>query len=551
MRAAALYDAAPKPDSPGLKALVAAALDAACSAGATYAEVHVRVSQRELLHPPSTRFARGDQLLFDATPWQTHFNGLYYPPERSTTLGFGIRALVQGAWGFAGSTELPTIDRVAACGRTAAVQAKRAAQHQSGVVELAPAPAVTGTWVMPGIDPIAVPLAEKLDVLGACADAVPDLALNALGGASAQLLTEERTFASSEGAFTTQVTYTTGAQWNIGALVDPMEGSGAWFSNFLTPVGAGWEYIATQPFAERARELIDYAGRLQRKTEAVQVGRYDVVFDAYATAALLDDTLGTATELDRAMGALANSVGTSYLNDPVAMLGTDQVAAPVVTVTTNRSMPGGAATVKWDDEGVVPRDTALITNGQLTDFQTTRESATWLRPAYQRLGRQVVSNGCAHALGATTPMSQRHPNMVLHPGAQALTFDELVKGTKRGYAVLGHRPGNTNVYDIFGRVPQIMEDGTNDSQVMTGTFRGQYVVEIQNGQLGRWLGNAELTYRTSELWRNVTALGGPSSVGIFGLERWREMAVDRTTHTVSAIPMLVANVAITDARNRV
>src|SRR5690606_18852292 len=150
------------------------------------------------------------------------------------------------------------------------------------------------------------------------------------------------------------------------------------------------------------------------------------VLDAPSMVALLDRTLGRATELDRALGYEANAGGTSYLNDPFGMLGSYEAGAPLLTVTGNRSEPGGLATVQWDDEGVRPDTFPLVENGVLTDFQTTRESAGWLEDYYARTGRPFRSHGCANAPAAVDPPLQHTPNLVLTPGREELDFDDLV-----------------------------------------------------------------------------------------------------------------------------
>jgi len=530
----ALYDAAPTPDSPDLRAITAAALTTATAAGATYADVQITVTHRELIRftPRQVQVDRFDRLPLDVYCYERY--GIP-GPARSTVVGIGVRALVRGYWGFAGFDGIPTTDIAATLGTTAATQAQYAARGPARSVELAPTPVVTGTWAMPGVDPFTVPLSEKLDVAGALADAVCETPYGVEISCDLQLQTEMRTFASSAGSATTQTTYCIGADCNISALKDQAIDGVVRTADFMTPAGIGWD-VWCAGLDEQARTLVDHTASMQTLVNTWrrgEPGRYDVVFNAYATARLLDETLGAATELDRAMGYLANTLGTSYLHDPVAMLGIEHVAAPAITVTANRNMPGGAATVRWDDEGVVPRDIALVTNGVLTDFQTTRESSSWLAPVYARLGRPVISNGCAYAAGARMPLTQRRPNLVLQPGTATQSFEDLVKSTKKGVAVIG---------------------GTcsGDMQALNGMGKPEFVFEIVDGQLTRSLGDFQYIYRAPEVWRNVVALGGPDSARSFGFVHTRDASDtsrgDRGTsaaHSVSAVPMKVANVAFT------
>jgi TldD protein len=511
----------PPPDVPEIKALADAALDAAHAAGAIYAEVHVRVAQRE--------------------SWDRVFRlQLIDSPGCALHVAFGVRALVQGYWGYEGYDGVATRDVAVRMGRAAVMQAKTAATGKARTVELASTPVVTGTWTMPvAIDPFTVSYEEKYDTLAA----MNDFAMRMRGVLDSQavlehstnLITdidfskEERTFVSSSGSFVTQTNYCTACDFRIRVDSDwRTELSVGRSTGLLSMAGAGWEYVRDAGYRDRVQQMIEEALRA-RRPKPVDVGRYDIVFDAQATAGILNRTIGDGTAIDRAMGT-AVSGNTSFLSDPLAMLGTFEVGSPLLTVSANRSMPGGAATVKWDDEGVEPPPTMLVHEGRLTDYQTTRESASWLASYYQRAGMPVRSNGCAEALGSRPP-GMRTPNLVMQPGSQELSFDELVKDTQRGLAVLG---GSTHT----------------DFQALNGYGQGALVYEINNGKLGASVAGALYQYRTPEFWRSLVALGGPQSAHPFGFSTWSEDDIwrftDRVAHTVSAVPMKVTGVAVVD-----
>lgn len=503
---------APRVGSPDLKALTEAALEAARAAGATYADVNFRSMLQE-------QSGLDEQDLFS--------------PYFATRYSWGVRALVNGYWGFVGLDGTATVDDIAQMARDATAEAKTAAKGKTRIVELAPTPVVTGTWTTPiEVDPFAVSYEEKYDYLAGLNDWVsrlwPDI--RCMGGFSCRR--DEHTFASSEGSYITQTTYLTRGNWGFLTERDwVMEKNGYLSADFLSVAGAGWEYVRKSPIRERAMQLIEEALR-SRRPKPVDVGRYDIVFDAPAMAHFLDASVGTATQLDRAMGYKANGVGTTYLNDPAEMLGTFKVGSPLLTVTTNRSMPQGAATVKWDDEGVAPSEATLVKDGILADYQTTREAASWIASYYNRVGMPVRSNGCACVFGSAPPM-QRTPNLVMRPGTQNVTFEDLVKDTKRGLAVLGGGMIRT------------------DFQALNGTFRYGRVYEVINGKLGTPIDNALVEYRAPEFWRNLKAIGGAQSAAPFGIEHWEDEKDDnRTPHTVSAVPAKVTGVAVADQWRR-
>ena len=121
------------------------ALDAARSAGASYADVRISRAQSQSV---ATREDRVTNM------------------SDSDTLGFGIRVLANGAWGFAASRDLARneIQRVA---RQAVAQARanRRAMHRP--VVLAPVEAVPdGRWAAPmRIDPFTIPIEDKAALL--------------------------------------------------------------------------------------------------------------------------------------------------------------------------------------------------------------------------------------------------------------------------------------------------------------------------------------------------------------------------------------------------
>lgn len=493
--------------------LVTVALDAARAAGATYAEVHYRIRQEE---------------------WWLRFSGEHYPvPSMKSYAGLGVRALFNGYWGFAGHDGRGTVDMAAQLGRDAAYQAKIAATGKPRSVELASAPAAVGRWDMPvAIDPFTVSLEEKADFVSALSGMLMRQRFGVNSGASLLFIKESRTFASSEGAHTVQTIYQTGGGIGVSVPADGVtEEPGARSVDVFSTAGAGWEYIRNAPVEEIAQQVIAEALR-SRKKKPVEIGRFDIAFDAQATAGLLNGSIGLATGLERALGYEANTEGTSYLNDPLVMLGTYRVGSPLVNVSANRSMPGGAATVQWDAEGVVPQEVALITDGVVTDFQTTRESASSLRPFYDKQGRPVRSNGCAGTFASTDAVRSWTPNIVLHPGASEVSFDDLVKNIKRGYAVCG------------GHV-------RTDFQLLNGDGTGDIVYEVVDGKLGTAVAGAQYLFRTPEFWKSIIMLGGARSARSYGIDQISSVpSRDWETHTVRAVPVLARNVVVTDTERR-
>ncbi|HEY9427406.1 MAG TPA: TldD/PmbA family protein [Gemmatimonadaceae bacterium] len=504
----------PPVEDPRLRALTARALESARSAGARYADVR-------LTHTRTREF------------WAR-----FVHDEEALTVG--VRALVDGYWGFA-SSPVWSPDEMARLGREAVHHAKVSAVGRPRTVELAPAPVVEdGHWTMPvELDPFALSPFEMEDFLRGLeiyAGRITSggvrvgIQLNNATG-----VVQEKVFASTDGSYYTQRTYHTGGVF-AGRVRLVESGIDSPFSlDCLSFAGLGWELYAAervpqvrdQPLREVIRQRVEETREtMLMPVKPVEVGRYDAVLDAWSMAQLIDHTLGRATELDRALGYEANAGGTSYLNDPFAMLGTYEAGAPLLTVTGNRSDPGAVATVQWDDEGVRPDAFPLVKDGVLTDFQTTRESAGWLEELYAKTGRPFRSHGCANAPAAVDAPLQHTPNLVLASGREALDFDALVAGMSEGIAVK--------------RVGLDM-DFQNSSGLGTGE-----VYEIKRGKRVARIASAGFLFRATELWKGLLDLGGAASVLRYGVSGSKGEPAQHCLHSVSAPPAAMKQLTLID-----
>jgi len=196
-------------------------------------------------------------------------------------------------------------------------------------------------------------------------------------------------------------------------------------------------------------------------------------------------------------------------------------------VLGSRSVPHGPAMVGWDDEGVVPEAFPLVKEGMLVDFATSRATASALGQWYAKAGRPVLSHGCTVAdTAADMPLIQA-PDLVLQPSSHECSFEQLVSSVSQGVAV-------------------VRGDCTMDSQQGSGQGSGT-IYEIVNGKLGRCLGpGAAFLFRSRELWKNVVALGGPSSAVMRGFTSEKGEPTQQVPHGVLAVPMHVQNVAVID-----
>jgi TldD protein len=473
-------------DSTDVQALVLRAIDVAKTAGAEYADVRLSRLLSQSVAPEAFGFS-GRQ--------STGSTGSF---SEAQTFSVAVRVRVRGGWGIA-SSPYWTPEEMVALVREAAVIAKANAPDALPHVEWMPIPVAQGHWTTPiKVDPFTIPIEEKLDLLRAWQD-LPARYRGCYGmwGTGVHFGREERAVATSEGAYFTQALYQSGTEFLFmrRPIGSKLSNNGQATARGLNgSYGAGWELFTEADLEGQLPALYEAADprkHIPLPVKQGEVGRYDLVLDAGTTGSLLERTLGAATHLDRAIGYMANADWTSYLGpDPLTLLGSFQAASPLVTVTANRSMPRGIATVKWDDEGVEPEDFTLIKDGVLVDYLTTRDLAPVLAPYYQKLGKPVRSHGCAEGIGRP---ALETPNLVLAPGKQDVDFAELVASTAKGIAL-------------------VEGDIEPDFQLRTGVGSSLHLREIVNGKLGAQLKGLEFLFRTADFWKALVALGGAKSV---------------------------------------
>ncbi len=210
--------AAPAADA-GVLDLANEALNAARSAGASYADVRIGRYRRQYI---STRERQVSEV------------------SDNESYGIGVRALASGCWGFA-ATSTMTRDGVQKAARDAVSLSRAARTVQRRPVELAPAAPVTGAWITPvQRDPIDVPLEDKIALLLRANEAALRVPNVRFVSSELALLREVKTLLTSEGTNVTQTIIRVGPGFEATAI-----GSGDFqtYEQELAPRGQGWEYV--------------------------------------------------------------------------------------------------------------------------------------------------------------------------------------------------------------------------------------------------------------------------------------------------------------------
>jgi TldD protein len=491
-------------DDPQLRELASKALDAAQSAGAQYADVRFTLTQSEQV------------------------SGMLYETEH---VAVGVRALVNGAWGFVSGPSW-TGAEVTRLGAQAAQQAaKNRWKTGPGVEFAAVPPAATGVWSTPvKRDVFSVTSEEKLDLVNEVLLHISSHQ-NGKGALAFSFERQEQTVATTDGTFVTQVLHTALKQSSI--RVGVANGGGLdRVAEWITPCGAGFEAVTDIDWGARIDALYEDAVK-KSSSQATDIGRFDVVLDGYAMAAFVAASLGEPLELDRARGFEANAAGTSYLAPPAEIVGQKQLGPTYLSVHANRSMPGGAATVGWDDEGIEPDAFELVKDGVVTDYSTTRQHVPVLSDYYRAHGYAARSHGCSGAGSAMDFPLVTTPNLVMEPARANTSFDDLVADLADGYAIIGG-------------------DWYMDQQGLTGQWSGggAMVYRVKRGKIGAPVMGPALLIRSVEFWKNLQAVGGLHTVRTRGIAATKGQPSFGYAYSVSAPAARITNVAVTDVRRK-
>ena len=109
----------------------------------------------------------------------------------------------------------------------------------------------------------------------------------------------------------------------------------------------------------------------------VGTGLKDLVLMPSHSALTIHEIIAHPTELDRIVGYEANYAGTSFVK--LEDLGKLKYGSKLLNIYADRTHPGGASTVGYDDDGVEAQKWPIIVrDGMLVGLQTNRETAHYI-----------------------------------------------------------------------------------------------------------------------------------------------------------------------------
>ena len=457
------------------KRLADGAMDAARADGATYCDVRIGRYLRQFV------ITREDKI-------ENVVN--------TESTGIGIRAIANGTWGFAATSDLSP-DGVAKAARQAVMIAKANSKLTVEPVQLA---AVKGvgevSWATPIVrNAMEVPIKEKVERLLEVNAAAMNAGASFVNSTLFQI-NEQKYFASTDGSYIDQDIHRIWAPVQVTA-VDKASGKFRRRDGLGAPMGMGYEYLDGRKEDKIALPggVIGYVNsydmledavaaarqaREKLKAPSVKPGRYDLVLDPSHLLLTIHESVGHPLELDRVLGYEANYAGTSFATLDKWKSKDYRYASDKVTIVADRTQKHSLGAVGYDDEGVKAQRWDLIKDGVLVNYQVIRDQAHILGLEH--------SQGCCYADSWSSVQFQRMANVSLEPGRQALSPGEMIKAVDNGIYIIGR-----GSYSI-------------DQQRYNAQFGGQLFYEIKNGKITGMIEDVAYQMRTPEFWNACSAI---------------------------------------------
>ena len=420
------------------------ALDEAKKKGASYADIRINEILNENL---------------------TTKNGEPETASLSRSKGFGVRVIVDGGWGFAGSIDINKEEIKKTVGKAVSI-AKASALLKKKKAALIPEKARKGKYATSfKKDPFKVPLEKKLEVLIQAGQTIKKRSpLIKASYAHYRGYRENKVFMSTEGAeINQQITWCGGGLSAIAVKEGEMQ-TRSYPSPFRGDFStSGYEFFESLALVDHAETVAQELLKLF-DAEKCPSGEMDLILHGDQLALQIHESCGHPTELDRALGTEADYAGTSFLTPD--KLGKFRYGSEKVNIVADATVPKGLGTFGYDDEGTQSKKVYLIKKGKFVGYQSSRETA-----------KQLKLKESSGGMRADSPLALpiiRMTNINLLPGEWKT--EEIVEDTKNGILITTNRSWSIDDKRInfqFGtEIGWRIKNGSREKMIKNPTYMG-------------------------------------------------------------------------------
>ena len=464
------------------------ALDAASSAGASYADIRIGRYRNQYV------FTREDRV-------QNIVNTESY--------GLGVRVIVNGTWGFASTNEV-TEDGVANAAKQAVAIAKANAILQTEPVELVPVDSHGEvSWKTPiEKNAVDVPVKEKVDLLLSANAAAMENGAKYVNS-SLFMVNEQKYFASTEGSYIDQDIHRIWPTFSVTGI-DTNSGKFKSRQALSAPMGMGYEYLIPKKedkiagpdgtgltlyrnsydIKEDAIAAAKQVKEMLTSAKSVTPGKYSMILEPNHLGLTIHESVGHPLELDRVLGYEANYAGTSFATLDKWETKSFNYGSKLVNLVADKTQTNSLGAVGYDDEGVKTKDWHLVKDGILVNYQAIRDQA--------KIIGEKESHGCCYADSWSSIQFQRMPNVSLEAGKEKYSVEDMIRDVDKGIYIAGR-----GSYSI-------------DQQRYNFQFGGTVFYEIKNGKIAGMLNDVAYQSNTQEFWNSCTKICDEQDYRLFG-----------------------------------
>ncbi len=449
-----------------MRDLAAIAINSAKINGATYADIRIIIKDTEDIEVRNGEIATLDE---------------------SESIGFGVRVIVNGCWGFAASSRIEK-EEVEKITKKACAEAAASSMLKKEDIRFSKEEIHQTTWHTPFIiDPFSVPVTEKLDLLFKIDKILRADPRIAVAESSMNFMREKQILATSEGSLIEQTLLRSGGGYSATAVKDgdvqkrsfPMSFGGQY-------LGMGYEIIRSLDLVENAEKTREEAIALLSARPCAP-GKKDIILDGTQLALQIHESVGHPSELDRVMGLEENYAGRSFLT--TEKYRKFRYGSDIVNLVADSTMPTGLSTFGFDDDGTRAQRWHIVKDGIFTGYHTNREFA-------HVIGDER-SKGANRADGWSSLPMIRITNLSLMPGDWRL--EDLIKDTEDGLFFCTNKSWSI------------------DQLRYNFQFAAEIGWEIKEGKLGNMVKNCTYQGITPEFWSSCDA--------ICNIDYWRPWGV--------------------------
>ena len=464
------------------KAISAVALETAKRRGATFADVRI---VRNIIQTLAA-----DNQTITGVSGEWHYGASPEHVLDKIDVGFNVRVLKNGAWGFAASPIIDE-DETVTVANLAVDLAEKASRTMIEPIRMVPEPAYEDSYETSyEEDPFSISLDEKVELLLRINEEVrqnPDIdrAFSWM-----DFWDENKYYANSEGSSIQQRIVRSDGSFFARANVDGVRAQRRFWVN---PLNIGYEHIRRSMDPGEAERIAEEAVEKAKAPMISTEMDIDVIMDPHNLCLFEHESVAHPTELNRTVLTETNFAGTTFLS-PEDM-GSYRFGSEAMNFVADRNRPTLRSTCGYDDEGVKTQEWDIVREGILVGFQTTRDFATYVGESQSR--------GCCLSESWDRVPQGRMPNVSLEPGGDdAPSPEELIANTKRGLLFSG----------FATRIVQ-------DFQRRNHTYTADAIWEIRDGRKAGMLRGAH--YRgenPEELWHRLEVVTNQAS--------WQPAALD-------------------------